>query len=198
VEMSDEEVATNLHLALKEVNRMSEIINNMRVFVRREEFEIGPVDLGALLQYPFNFLASQLRAHGIRHVVTAPDGVVLQASENRLQQVLVNLVINARDAIQERRLRESGAEGLIVVNATADAAAGRIVIEVSDTGIGIAAAEAGKIFEPFYTTKDTGTGLGTAISYEIIKQHGGEISMRSEAGRGATFRIELPWEPAKP
>jgi len=110
-------------------------------------------------------------------------------SELRLQQVLINLLVNARDA-----LAEVTGEKRITLAAAADAAGTNAVITVRDTGCGIPAAHIDRVFEPFFTTKgaEKGTGLGLAVSYEIIKQHHGTITIQSAAGRGTEFVITLP------
>ena len=107
---------------------------------------------------------------------------------NQLQQVLVNLINNAKQAMAdlegERRLR------IAVRRATPE----RVRIEVGDTGPGIPPETISKVFDPFVTTKSDGTGLGLSISYGIIREHGGTLTVDSAPGRGATFTIELPVE----
>ena len=103
----------------------------------------------------------------------------------KLQQVFTNLLLNARDAIPDG--------GRITVS-TGIADDGSLIAEISDTGIGIAPENVAKIYDPFYTTKGVGqgTGLGLAVSYGIIQEHAGRISVDSEPGHGTTFRITLP------
>jgi signal transduction histidine kinase/HAMP domain-containing protein len=118
----------------------------------------------------------------------APGLPPVWADANQLQQVLVNLITNAKQAMAdvegERRLR--------ICLQPADA--GRVRIQVQDTGPGIPADVISKIFDPFVTTKTEGTGLGLSISYGIIREHGGTLTVDSPSGRGATFTIELPIE----
>jgi signal transduction histidine kinase len=118
----------------------------------------------------------------------APGLPPVWADANQLQQVLVNLSTNAKQAMAdvegERRLR--------ICLQPADA--GRVRIQVQDTGPGIPADVISKIFDPFVTTKTEGTGLGLSISYGIIREHGGTLTVDSPSGRGATFTIELPIE----
>jgi signal transduction histidine kinase len=107
-------------------------------------------------------------------------------SENKIQQVLFNLILNARDAMP------SG--GWLTLKTFVD---GRdVVVEVSDTGLGIPEADLPRIFDPFFTTKDVGqgTGLGLAVSYGIVQEHGGSIRASSSRGQGSRFEVRLPIE----
>ena len=106
-------------------------------------------------------------------------------NSGKLQQIFTNLLLNARDSIPDG--------GRITIS-TATAAGDALVIEVADTGMGIAPENVAKIYDPFYTTKGVGrgTGLGLAVSYGIVQEHSGHISVDSTPGRGTTFRITLP------
>jgi signal transduction histidine kinase len=104
---------------------------------------------------------------------------------DQLTQVLLNLIINAVEAMPHG--------GTLTIAAAAQA--GWLAIEVRDTGPGLSSDEIAKIFEPFYTTKSNGTGLGLAVSYGIIQQHGGRIDVNSMAGVGTTFTVRLPIRP---
>ena len=116
----------------------------------------------------------------------SPDLPAVMGSENKLQQVLFNLILNARHA------RPSG--GWLTVRSPLE---GReVVVEVSDTGDGIPEADLPRIFDPFFTTKDVGqgTGLGLAVSYGIVQEHGGSIRVSSLKGQGSRFEVRLPTE----
>jgi signal transduction histidine kinase len=114
-----------------------------------------------------------------------PDAPRVYGNAGKLQQVFTNLLLNARDAIPE---------GGSIKLATLSAEDGSLTIEVTDTGIGIAPENVAKIYDPFFTTKGVGrgTGLGLAVSYGIVQEHAGRISVDSTPGRGTTFRITLP------
>jgi len=111
-----------------------------------------------------------------------PRGAVLQADPDQLEQVFINLFLNASDAMAGR------GELKVSVLATDDS----IRVTVADTGRGMPKDDLEKIFEPFYTTKDKGTGLGLAIVFNIIKKHHGDIAVESVEGKGTTFTITLP------
>jgi two-component system NtrC family sensor kinase len=119
---------------------------------------------------------------------------VVRASEGRLGQVLLNLLINAAHAVPD------GKPGQNEVRVRLRAIAGRVVIEVQDTGCGIAPEVRDRIFDPFFTTKPVGmgTGLGLSICHGIVTGMGGDITVESEVGRGSTFRITLPIPQASP
>jgi signal transduction histidine kinase len=114
----------------------------------------------------------------------------VRADRMQLAQVLINLMLNAADAMpQGGRLRIAGAEGQGGLN---EQEAGRAMLEISDMGSGINPTDLPHVFEPFYTTKRTGTGLGLAVAARIIEGHQGRIDVQSKVGEGTTFRIELP------
>jgi len=110
----------------------------------------------------------------------------LPGNRGKLLQVLLNLLLNARDAISD-----SGTIGVAALRR-----GGRLVLEVHDDGEGIAEEDLGKIFDPFFTTKPRGrgTGLGLSLSYTIVQEHGGEISVESRRGEGTVFTVDLPLE----
>ena len=116
------------------------------------------------------------------------------ADHNRLEQVFVNLISNAIDAMDEKNLQsktEDKRKHLTIRSYRQD---GRVVAEVMDTGIGMTEQVRNKLFEPFFTTKKTGkgTGLGTSISYGIVKDYDGHIEVESELGKGTSFRLTFP------
>jgi signal transduction histidine kinase len=120
-----------------------------------------------------------------RHYDEVPP---VEANESRLAQVILNLLLNAAQAVPE------GDPAGHRITVSTRARAGSVVVEVADTGQGIPAAIVGRIFDPFFTTKPVGvgTGLGLSICHGIVSAHGGEISVESEEGRGTTVRVVLP------
>jgi len=135
-----------------------------------------------------------LAVHSIKlEVDLDPEIPEIRAEHNRLEQVFINLVTNAIDSMDEKAEKEDGkVEKILQIKTYVEK--DLVVAEVSDTGIGMTDAVKRKIFEPFFTTKETGkgTGLGTSISFGIIKDYKGTIDILSEYGKGARFIIKFP------
>jgi len=183
----------NLVLIEKETNRCKTIIENLLKFARQEKPVLEPADLNRIVDDAIGIVRHQLELQQVKiDSDLAPDLPEIRGSANQLQQVLMNLMINAQDAM-------GGAPGRVTVR-TRLVRPDRIEIRVTDTGPGIPKENLLRIFEPFFTTKPAGkgTGLGLAVSYGIIKDHGGEIRPESEPGQGATFVITLPVPPGEP
>jgi CheY-like chemotaxis protein len=122
----------------------------------------------------------------IRLDITAEPGLQVRADASQLEQVLVNLVVNARDAMP------NGGALDVRVRGDRRGEAEVVVLEVEDHGVGMDSSTLGRLFDPFFSTKEKGTGLGLASSYGIVQQHGGDISVDSAPGSGARFRVVLP------
>ena len=170
-----------------QAERATNIVNNLLNFSRTgSATEFAEINIARVLDDTLQLLEPQLRRSQIE-IVRSYDEDVPEAYANagKLQQVFTNLILNARDAIPDG--------GRITV-ATSTADDGSPTVEISDTGIGIAPENVAKIYDPFYTTKGVGqgTGLGLAVSYGIVQEHAGHITVESTPGRGTTFRITLP------
>ncbi len=170
-----------------QAERATNIVNNLLNFSRTgSATEFAEINIERVLDDTLQLLEPQLRRNQIE-IVRSYEEDVPQAYANagKLQQVFTNLILNARDAIPDG--------GRITVS-TSTADDGSPVVEITDTGIGIAPENVAKIYDPFYTTKGVGqgTGLGLAVSYGIVQEHAGHISVDSTPGRGTTFRITLP------
>ncbi|MHC1744829.1 MAG: PAS domain S-box protein [Syntrophobacteraceae bacterium] len=179
----------------RHVDRASKIINHLRDFGRKSEVEKVHVDVNLAMEHALDMFSQQLRVRGIDVIREFRDPLPpVLADLNRLEQVFINLLINARDAIQEQV--ESGATELeprqIMIKT--DQKDRQVVIEVHDTGPGIPRAIMDRIFEPFFTTKEVGkgTGLGLSISYGIVQDYDGSIRVETRNGEGATFIIQFP------
>ena len=170
-----------------QAERASDIVNNLLNFSRTGSAEqFAAVNVARVMDDTLQLLEPQLRRNQIEIVRSyADDAPEVYGNAGKLQQVFTNLLLNARDAIPDG--------GRIVV-ATSTADDGSLIAEISDTGIGIAPENVAKIYDPFYTTKGVGqgTGLGLAVTYGIVQEHTGRISVDSTPGHGTTFRITLP------
>jgi two-component system, NtrC family, sensor kinase len=170
-----------------QAERATNIVNNLLNFSRTgNATEFCELNVARVMDDTLQLLEPQLRRSQIQIVRSYDkDAPEAYANAGKLQQVFTNLILNARDAIPDG--------GSIIVS-TGAAEDGSLVAEIADTGIGIAPENVAKIYDPFYTTKGVGqgTGLGLAVSYGIIQEHAGRISVDSEPGRGTTFRITLP------
>jgi PAS domain S-box-containing protein len=179
------------HALLQKVRRQAEratnIVNNLLNFSRTgSATEFGQVDIHRVLDDTLQLLEPQLRSSQIEIVREyKEDQPLVFGNSGKLQQIFTNLLLNARDAIPN---------GGRIKIATSNDDNDSLVIEIADSGIGIAPENVAKIYDPFYTTKGVGrgTGLGLAVSYGIVQEHSGHISVESMPGRGTTFRISLP------
>jgi histidine kinase len=176
-----------------QVDRAAEIINTLRSFGRKAELVMERVPINKPIQAVFTLVRRQFELDNIRIQLQLADPLPpVMAHDNRLQQVFFNLVANARDAINERNQRIEGQPaGTIVIRTRQEGA--RVVAEVADDGIGVPEAVRDKIFEPFFSTKESSIdmGLGLAITYGIVKDYGGDIEVISRQGQGTTFRLSF-------
>ncbi len=179
------------------VERATKIINHLRDFGRKAPESMNPVNVNDPLRGVFTLLGSQLRKRGIEFELSLDENLPrIMGDENRLEQVFINLVINARDAINRLEMespKEAEARGkLLRVKSFLEE--GKVTVTVSDTGVGVPEELKSKIFEPFFTTKKVGegTGVGLSISYGIIKEHNGAVEVDGGDDLGATFRVTLP------
>ena len=177
------------------VDRATKIIDHMREFGRKSETELEKVNINTALKKAFEILGQQLKVRGIEVVWDLEkDLSPVMADSNRLEQVFVNLLINARDAIDEKGQLEPHQKIDKRINLKTQSGSREITVEMSDTGIGIPDDLLERIFDPFFTTKKVGqgTGLGLSISYGIIQECKGTIQAVSPKGQGARFIIKFP------
>jgi PAS domain S-box-containing protein len=170
---------------VKQTFRASEIVNNLLNFSRTGAAELANIDVNKVVEETLSLVAHPLKTSQIQVVKNLGDALPsVRGSANKLQQVFLNLFLNARDAMP------SG--GMLEVRTAAHN--GSVEIEIVDTGAGIPREHIHKIFDPFFTTKATGrgTGLGLSVSYGIIKEHAGKIDVRSTPGKGTSFHVEFP------
>jgi len=182
----------------KEVDRATAIINHLRQFGRKSTIDKHKVDVNVPARGVFSVLGQQLKVNNIKVALELEDDLpLILADENRLEQVFINLIINARDAMLKRREEGSKAPPM-VLTVRSFIENDLVTLTVSDTGTGIPATVQGRVFEPFYTTKEVGkgTGLGLSISYGIIRDFEGTIEFETEENVGTTFKVSFPKAPA--
>jgi C4-dicarboxylate-specific signal transduction histidine kinase len=186
-ELDGEQLVADLDKAMEQVQKATEIISHLRTFGRAARVSVERVDVDDVIERSLLLVQEQLRLRGIEvELELCPDELIVLANPIQLEQVFINLLTNARDALEDAPKKV-----IRIASAKDDE---RIRITFSDTGPGIPKEIEQRVFDPFFTTKEvgTGTGLGLSITYSILKEHGGDVSLASTRGRGATFVIELP------
>jgi two-component system NtrC family sensor kinase len=181
----DSQKSLILEKIAKQTFRASEIVNSLLNFSRTSTTSFGGVNVNKVMQETLSLLEHQLTKAGIAvNLELDPALPLVHGNAGKLQQVFLNLFLNARDAM--------GAGGTLEIRSLAEGPGVRL--EVSDTGHGIAPEHLHRIYDPFFTTKGAkkGTGLGLSVTYGIIQEHGGSIEVSNRRGGGATFRVELP------
>lgn len=195
--LEEKELSELLETIERNTKRMITIINHLRAFSRQSTAGFQPVDLNRVIEDAFLMIGEQLRLRGI-HVTKHFDaaGTFIQGDAHQLEQVFLNLLSNARDALSVPptgyQRRQSNRRITITSRSMSDPA--NVEVLVSDNGSGIPAKNLEAIFDPFFTTKEVGkgTGLGLSISYGIIQKHGGRIEVKETGPGGTTFVLTLP------
>lgn len=180
------ELREDLQMLHRNVERVGRIIRSLLSAARQSPMERRPVDLNTVIEESLVLVRTQMRKDQIQIVTAlAPSLPKIRGEPHTLQQVLMNLLVNARDAMPD-----GGTVRIETSPVTGPEEGVRLV--VADTGPGIPADVLPRISEPFYTTKTAGTGLGLPLSYNIVREHGGRVEVDSAPGRGTTFIITLP------
>jgi PAS domain S-box-containing protein len=179
--------------------KAAELTRQLLAFGRKQMLDMKILSLNNVIAEIYDLLKRLIGEEAQLSVVTDPDAGFVRADEIQVQQILMNLIINARDAINPRGKITIETSSVTLddtyVASHPEAVAGDyVVLEVSDDGAGMTPEVASRIFEPFFTTKEkgVGTGLGLSTVFGIVKQHGGHVSVYSEPGQGATFKVYFP------
>jgi two-component system, NtrC family, sensor kinase len=181
----DSQKSMILEKIAKQTFRASEIVNSLLNFSRTSTTSFGDVNLNRVIQETLSLLEHQLQKSGIQVKADLASALPpVHGNTGKLQQVFLNLFLNARDAM--------GSGGVLEVRSWSEGAG--VKVEVADTGQGIAPENMHRIYDPFFTTKAArkGTGLGLSVTYGIVQEHGGSIEVSNRASGGARFRLELP------
>ncbi len=185
----DPKVDALLASIIEECKRAADITRRILRFAKPAAAELAPVDLKTAVEESLTLAGYQVRLERVERRVDVPDNLPkVRSNQNQLQEVLLNLILNACQAMGEKG-------GTLLVSARQNDAT--VVLKVEDNGPGISPGTLRKIFDPFYTTKASGTGLGLFVTQRIIKSHGGTIDVNSMEGAGTCFTIHLPiWSPS--
>jgi two-component system NtrC family sensor kinase len=181
------ETLEDLELIIRETERCGNIVKSLLLFSKKQVAEFGLVSVRQIIEKAQRLVKHHFDISNVRFFVSYPvNDSVLLCDENQIQQALVALFVNAVEAMP--------GGGSLYVSVSDNESAGRISIEVKDTGIGIPEEDLGHVFEPFFSTKRNGQGVGLGLSvvYGIIERHGGKIAVESKVGEGTVFRIDFP------
>ena len=179
-----------LEVIIHETIRCRGIIQELLEFSRQREPLKVLADLNGVIEKALSIVSNEFRLNRIsleRRLSDTLPSVLIDV--NQIEQVFINFLMNAVEAIQ--------GQGEVCVRSYRDEDNRSVVVEIEDSGMGIPQEHLEKIFDPFFSTKPKGTGLGLAVNYGIIQKHGGEIKVSSQPGRGTTMTIRLPYEQAK-
>jgi len=194
-----ENIIKDLRLIEKQTGRMMRIIDHLRAFARQSTGAFEQVNLNDVIDDSFTLITQQLKNLNIEIMKELDESIPrIWGDHNRLEQIFLNLMTNAKDAMEEKGEGVLSVKTQPIMDMTGDknGKVTGVLVLFSDTGVGIGDNIMDKIFDPFFTTKEVGkgTGLGLSISYSILKDHGGSITAESNDGTGTTFRLEFPVE----
>jgi len=189
-DVADPKVKESCLIALEEIERLNGIVNRLLNFARPIQLHLEPVDLRSLVRERIRSFEELALQKQVQLMTNLPNKNFLTlVDKDRMAQVFDNIIQNALEAMAERG-------GTLSVTLTShskkDEKPADVSVEFQDTGKGMDATVVGQVFDPFFTTKPSGTGLGLSISHELVRAHGGDIRVASEAGRGTNVRITIP------
>jgi signal transduction histidine kinase len=182
---SEGPIREGLEIIIQETIRCKAIIQDLLEFSREREPQKTPADINQVIEKGLAILKNELRLHQIRLEKELADRLPkILIDENQIQQVLINLLLNAIQAI--------GEQGVITIRTGVSPNHKFVHVEISDSGCGILPEHLSKIFDPFFSTKPKGTGLGLAVTYGIVQKHGGRIQVESRPGLGTGMFLNFP------
>lgn len=198
--LTEEYLKNKLNKVFDNITRIKKIIDHVRTFSRdQDDFIRSDFEINTSIQNSISMISEQLAQKEIQLEFTPDENLpVLSGNGYRFEQVIVNMLINAKDAIEERK-KKTCEKFEKRINITTKTNANQVIIEIKDNGTGIKNEDIDKVLLPFFTTKAPGhgTGLGLSISYGIIKELGGEIDIQSKQQKGTTIQIKIPFQATK-
>ncbi len=175
-----------LKIIISETQRCKKIIQGLLDFARDQEPERAPADINEIMQSAVEIVENEFHLRQVPiHVEPAAEAIKIPVDKNQIEQVFINLLLNALHAVADHH-------GSVTVNNAIDHEDGKVTVRITDNGCGIAPENIKKIFEPFFSTKSNGTGLGLAVSYGIVRNHNGVIRVSSKEGSGTCFTVDFP------
>ena len=202
-DFSDEEVLDNLKEIVDQADRMTHIVQHVRMFAREaDSAEVGSVQVNEVVESAVRMLGEQFRSRGLELVCELGEDLpCIVGNPFSLEEVVLNLLVNARDAVEDRvgEDREASPRVVVRTGVAGEGSEQQVRVEVADRGVGIPDSILEKVFDPFFTTKgpDRGTGLGLSICRSIVEEYGGKIEIESRVGQGTTVIVSLPVEEAE-
>ncbi len=187
---ADDQTRRGLETILAESERAARIVRNLLTFARKRHTTRAMVDVNQVVRETLALRAYEQRLNNVTIIDALAAGLPqVFADPHQMQQVLLNLVINA-----EQAMVAANGRGTLILRTWHDAERDAVILEVNDDGPGVPDEVQPRIFDPFFTTKEVGkgTGLGLTVAYAIIQEHGGRINVKSQPGRGASFYVEMP------
>jgi signal transduction histidine kinase len=193
--LNPDEIEDSLTEVIDEIGKLAEIVDHMRIFTRETAGATKDmVDINKPVDGVFKLMGQQLGIRGIEIEKDLCAGLYVMGDPIKLEQVFMNLITNARDAVEENEKEKGKKVQIRTYSSQNDCQGDFVTFEISDNGRGLPEHLQEKIFEPFYTSKpaEKGTGLGLSVTAQIIEDHGGTIDVESTEGDGTTFRVVLP------
>mgnify|MGYP000925656589 CR=1 FL=1 len=180
----NEKMKKHFSVIEEEIDRLNKIVVDFLFAVRPIKFEFRLLNINNIITSILNTFQDEFESYKIQIKKILDESLpLLQGDERFLRQALINIIVNSKYA-----MIEDG--GILTISTSKEE--NEVVVLISDSGRGIPQNIINKIFEPYFTTKDSGTGLGLTMTYKVIKEHGGDIHVYSDLGKGASFKILLP------
>ena len=173
-------------IALQELDRTNEIINSLLILSKNSKENFERVNLNLIINEIIELFQHQLDVKNINLNLRLDDNLIIFGFDNHLKQIIINLILNAIDAVSKKKAKE--------INIIGHNSANRVILRIEDNGDGISPENIEKLPTPFFTTKETGTGLGLSVTFKLVEEHGGEIKLDSKIGVGTKITISLPFQ----